>query len=121
MGYIVFEPGMRVGKVGRANLVPRTDLKRAVEYGLAAEFFGMAAVYLESGSGAPEPLPGRVIRAVKRSVSIPVIVGGGITSAEAVRRVVRAGADIVVTGTVAERNRGKEDLLAAIVAAVRRG
>ena len=121
MGYIVFEPGMRVGEVGRAELVGRTDLQRAVEYALTAELFGMACVYLESGSGAPAPLPAETIRAVRRAIGIPVIVGGGITSPEAARGVVRAGADIVVTGTVAEFSRGKWELLAAIVGAVRKG
>jgi phosphoglycerol geranylgeranyltransferase len=121
MGYIVFRPGMRVGEVGHAELVGRTDLGRAVEYALTAELFGMACVYLESGSGAPEPLPARTIAAVKKAVRIPVIVGGGICSPEAAREVVRAGADIVVTGTVAEFSNGREELLAAIVAAVRKG
>jgi phosphoglycerol geranylgeranyltransferase len=121
MGYIVFEPGMRVGEVGRAELVGRTDLQRAVEYALTAELFGMACVYLESGSGAPEPLPAMTIAVVKKSIGIPVIVGGGITSPEAAREVVRAGADIVVTGTVAEFSEGRGELLAALVAAVRKG
>ncbi len=121
MGYIVFEPGMRVGEVGHAELVGRTDVQLAIEYALSAELFGMACVYLESGSGAPEPLPAETIRAVKRSVRIPVIVGGGITSPEAAREVVRAGADIVVTGTVAEFSKGRVELLAKIVGAVRKG
>jgi phosphoglycerol geranylgeranyltransferase len=121
MGYIVFEPGMRVGEVGHAELVGRTDIQRAVEYALTAELFGMACVYLESGSGAPEHIPVETIRAVKRSVRIPVIVGGGITSPEAARQVVRAGADIVVTGTVAEFSKGRGELLGSIVSAVRKG
>jgi phosphoglycerol geranylgeranyltransferase len=121
MGYIVFEPGMRVGEVGLAELVGRTDIQRAAEYALTAELFGMACVYLESGSGAPEHLPAGTIRAVKRSVRIPVIVGGGITSPEAAREVVRAGADIVVTGTVAEFSHGRVELLAKIVGAVGKG
>ena len=121
MGYIVFSPGMRVGEVGHAELVGQTDIQRAVEYALTAELYGMACVYLESGSGAPEPLPARTIAAVKRSVGIPVIVGGGITSPETARKVVRAGADIVVTGTVAEFSECRGERLAAIVAAVRKG
>ncbi len=121
MGYIVFEPGMRVGEAGQAELVGRTDLQRAIEYALTAEMFGMSCVYLESGSGAPEPLPAKTISAVKRTIRIPVIVGGGITSPEAARTVVRAGADIVVTGTVAELSKGKGEALAGIVSAVRKG
>jgi phosphoglycerol geranylgeranyltransferase len=121
MGYLIFEPGMRAGEVGRAELVARGDIRLAVEYALAAEYYGMAAVYLEAGSGAPEPVSTSAIRGVKKQISIPLIVGGGITTAEAARSVVRAGADIVVTGTVAENTAGRKELLPAIVAAIRKG
>jgi phosphoglycerol geranylgeranyltransferase len=121
MGYLIFEPGMRAGEVGRAELVARGDTVLAVEYALAAQYFGMAAVYLEAGSGAPEPVSPSSIRGVKKELSIPVIVGGGITSPDAARATVRAGADIVVTGTVAERSSGREGVLHDIVDAIRKG
>ena len=121
MGYLIFEPGMRAGEVGRAELVARSDTRLAVEYALTAQYYGMACVYLESGSGAPEPLPPATIRAVKRNLDIPVIVGGGLTTPEAARLTVRAGADLVVTGTVAEGLSGRAELLGRIVAAIRKG
>jgi phosphoglycerol geranylgeranyltransferase len=121
MGYLIFEPGMRAGEVGRAELVARGDIKLAVEYALAAQFFGMSVVYLEAGSGAPEPISPSTIRGISKEVEIPLIVGGGITSPEAARSSVRAGADIVVTGTVAERPAGREEVLHDIVAAIRKG
>ena len=102
MGYIIIEPGMKVGEVGEADPVARDDNERAVGYALAAEFFGMALVYLEAGSGAPAPVPADMIRAVKGSVGIPLLVGGGITTPDKAREVALAGADIVVTGTLIE-------------------
>ncbi|MEF8833113.1 MAG: geranylgeranylglyceryl/heptaprenylglyceryl phosphate synthase, partial [Candidatus Thermoplasmatota archaeon] len=36
MGYVVVEPGMTVGKVGKADLIPRNDSEMAVSFGLAA-------------------------------------------------------------------------------------
>jgi len=121
MGYLIFEPGMRAGEVGRAELVARGDIQLAVEYALAAQYYGMAAVYLEAGSGAPEPVSPPAIRGVKKELSIPVIVGGGITTAREASATVRAGADIVVTGTVAERPADREDVLHTIVDAIRKG
>jgi phosphoglycerol geranylgeranyltransferase len=121
MGYLIFEPGMRAGEVGRAELVARGDIQLAVEYALAAQYYGMSAVYLEAGSGAPEPVSPSAIRGVKKELSIPVIVGGGITTAQEARATVRAGADIVVTGTVAERSADREDVLHSIVEAIRKG
>ncbi len=110
MAYLVVEPGMRAGEVGQADPIPRAQPKAAVEYALAAEMLGMKLVYLEAGSGAPDPVPGAMIRAVHEAIGIPLIVGGGIRTAEAARDVARAGADIVVTGTVVERAKDGETL-----------
>ena len=76
-------------------------------------------VYLEAGSGAPEPVPPEMVRQVKRSVSVPVITGGGITNPEHARAAVEAGADVVVTGTVVERTEDVEDALGRIIEAMR--
>jgi phosphoglycerol geranylgeranyltransferase len=117
MGYVVVEPGMKVGEVGRADLVPRDAPEEAVRYALTAEFFGMDLFYLEAGSGAPSPVPAEMIRAVKRETTLPLLVGGGIRGYEAAREVVEAGADVVVTGTVVERPKGKaflKDIINAV-------
>ena len=110
MAYLVVEPGMRAGEVGRADPIPRSDPEAAVGYALAAQMLGMKLVYLEAGSGAPEPVPAAMIRAVRGAVDIPLVVGGGIRTAEAAGAVARAGADIVVTGTVVERAKDGETL-----------
>jgi phosphoglycerol geranylgeranyltransferase len=117
MGYIVVEPGMKVGEVGEADVVDRDDTERAVGYALAAEYFGMSLVYLEAGSGAPSPVPSDMIRAVKDTIGVPLIVGGGITDPAKARDVAGAGADIVVTGTLVE-NGDFEGPLRAIISAV---
>ena len=105
MAYLIVEPGMRAGEVGRANPIPRADASEAVRYALTAQYMGMRLVYLEAGSGAPDPVPAAMVSAVKRAISIPLLVGGGIRTPGAAGRVARAGADIVVTGTVIETNR----------------
>jgi len=121
MGYLIVEPGMTVGKVSEADLIPRTEegARMAAAYALAAQFFGMKVVYLEGGSGAHEHVPASIVAAVKRAVEIPVMVGGGIREAAHARSVLAGGADIVVTGTVAEK--GGFEALRAIVAEVKRG
>jgi len=120
MAYLVVEPGMRAGEVGDADLIGRKNPVVAVQYALAAQMLGMKLVYLEAGSGAPEPVPDRIVRAVKEAVDILVVVGGGIRTAEDAGKIARAGADIVVTGTVVEvaRNAG---VLRGIVEAVKAG
>ncbi len=110
MGYVIVAPGMKVGEVGDADLVPRDDVEAAVRYALTAELFGMWLFYLEAGSGAPEPVPAAMVRGVKEACRMPLVVGGGIRSAIAARTVAEAGADIVVTGTVVEREGGRKAL-----------
>jgi phosphoglycerol geranylgeranyltransferase len=102
LGYLVIAPGMRVGEVGQVDAVPRTDLKGAQGYALAAEFLGMQLVYLEAGSGAPAPVPVEMVRAVHSVLSIPLIVGGGIRTGPEAAALLDAGAQILVTGTVTE-------------------
>lgn len=103
MAYLVVEPGGKVGEVGEADLIRRDDPDRAIEYALAAQYFGMDFVYLEAGSGADQHVPIEMVKAVKSEVDIPVIVGGGIRTADAARNLIEAGADIIVTGTLIER------------------
>ncbi len=116
MGYLIVEPGMRVGEIGHAKPIPRDDVEEAVRYALTAQYLGMQLVYLEAGSGAPEPVPPKMIGAVKAELSIPLVVGGGIRTPEAARATAHAGADIVVTGTVIEEDQAR---LQAIVDAVK--
>jgi phosphoglycerol geranylgeranyltransferase len=102
MGYLVIAPGMRVGEVGQVDVVARDDVASATGYALAAQYLGMRFIYLEAGSGAPEPVPASMVRAVRAAVEIPVIVGGGIRSGADARALLEAGANVLVTGTITE-------------------
>ncbi|MDR0334595.1 MAG: geranylgeranylglyceryl/heptaprenylglyceryl phosphate synthase [Methanomassiliicoccaceae archaeon] len=117
MGYIIVEPGMKVGEVGKAMPIRRDDVKSAMSYALACEYLGMSFVYLEAGSGADRPVPPEMIRAVKEILSVPLIVGGGIRTPEAAKAARLAGADAVVTGTFVERCSDDSDLKNVIKAA----
>lgn len=119
MAYLVIAPGMRAGEVGQAEPIPRDRPEVAVEFALAAEMFGMKLVYLEAGSGAPEPVPVDMVREVRKALRIPlVVVGGGIRTPRAASERARAGADILVTGTIVEASRDG-NALARIVEAVK--
>ena len=117
MGYIVVEPGMKVGKVGQADLIERDRIDKAVGYAMAAEMLGMSLVYLEAGSGADRPVPPEMISAVKKAVNIPVIIGGGIRTPEAAEAARKAGADMIVTGTLIEQCDDDTKLRAVVKAA----
>jgi phosphoglycerol geranylgeranyltransferase len=114
MGYVIVEPGMKVGEVGEAELVKRGDLNTLIGYAIATEFFGMDLLYLEAGSGAPEPVPVPMVKAARESVDIPLVIGGGIVTPKQAADLAAAGADIIVTGTLVE-NGDFEDRLKRII------
>lgn len=118
MGYIIVEPGMKVGEVGQADAIPRDNPKLAASYAMAGELLGMRSIYLEAGSGAPAHVPSDMISYVKKSISVPLIVGGGIRDADAAREVKDAGADVIVTGTIVEEN-GYLSRLESIINAIK--
>jgi phosphoglycerol geranylgeranyltransferase len=103
MAYIIIEPGGTVGWVGDARAIPRSKPELACAYALAAKYMGMRLVYLEAGSGADSPVPSSMVSMVKKALGeVHLIVGGGIRSGAAAAELVRAGADMIVTGTAIE-------------------
>ncbi len=83
--------------------IPAAKTELVCAHAMAAEILGFRLIYLEAGSGAGRPVPPGVIRAVRRSVRLPLLVGGGIRTVEGVRQAWEAGADGVVLGTVIEQ------------------
>ncbi len=104
MGYVIVGEGGTAGVVGKAIPIPYNKPELAAAHALAGQYLGMRFVYLEGGSGAKEPVPPEMIRAVKHYTDIPVIVGGGIRTKEQALAVASAGADVIVTGNVVEGN-----------------
>ena len=82
--------------------LPRNKPEIAAATALAAEYLGMKLIYLEAGSGADQPVPDEMIKAVADVCTVPVIVGGGIRSPFAAREKVDSGANIIVTGNYFE-------------------
>ena len=121
MAYIIIEPGGTVGFVGDARLIPRKKPELAGAYALAAKFMGMRLVYLEAGSGADSPVPGAMVSTVKKLLGdVLLIVGGGIRSGDAAAELVKAGADIIVTGTAVERCSDVSSFVSAVTDSIRR-
>ncbi|HIE30839.1 MAG TPA: geranylgeranylglyceryl/heptaprenylglyceryl phosphate synthase [Methanosarcinales archaeon] len=120
MAYIIVEPGGMAGWIGDARLIPRKKPKLAVAYALAGKFLGMRYTYLEAGSGASEPVPPEMINAVKSADCGTLVVGGGIRDAEAAKVAVKAGADIIVTGTAIEEATDIQTIITEFVDAIKR-
>ena len=120
-GYMLVESGKTTAAefISNSKPLPREKPEIAVAHALAAEYLGMRLVYLEAGSGAKASVPEEMVRAVSQSVSIPVIVGGGIRTPQEARAKVEAGASFVVMGNILEKKQN-HSLIETFATAVHR-
>jgi putative glycerol-1-phosphate prenyltransferase len=103
-GYLLIDGGRptSVSYMSGTTPIPADKPAIAAATALAGEQLGLRLIYLDAGSGAANPIPPRLIRAVREEVNLPLVVGGGIRSEEAARNALRAGADLIVVGTALE-------------------
>ena len=103
-GYILIEGGKETATQKVSNTIPLKTAQDIVDTAKASELLGMKLIYLEAGSGAKHPVSAEIIKAVKKDITIPLIVGGGIRSKAQLENAYIAGADLVVIGTAFEEN-----------------
>ena len=105
-GYILVENGKEtsVERVTGTKPLRRNNLQQIVDTACAGELLGMKLIYLEAGSGASEPVTTGIIKEVKKTIDIPLIVGGGIKSKNQLETTFNSGADLVVIGTAFEED-----------------
>lgn len=103
-GYILIDGGntTAVERVSKTKPLQRDAIDEVASTALAGQLLGHKLIYLEAGSGAQNPVPTVLIKAVKKAIDIPLIVGGGLTSTDAIKKAYEAGADIVVVGNYLE-------------------
>lgn len=106
-GYILIDSGKltSVEYMSNTRAVPYEKIDIAVATSMAGEMLGNRLIYMDAGSGAPKPISGQMIRAVKDNINIPLVVGGGICSKEKINEICKSGADIIVVGNAIEKNK----------------
>lgn len=87
----------------------------AMSTALAGQMLGLQLIYLDAGSGAKHTVSESMVNRVKQNIGIPLIVGGGIRSAETAYNLTKAGADLVVVGNILETH---PDLMSEISDAI---
>ncbi len=105
-GYILVGTGTKtsVEYISNTTAIPASKTDIVVSTAMAAEMLGLKLIYLEGGSGADSPVNKDLITAVKKNISIPLIVGGGIRTPQQATDAYTAGADIIVIGNVLEES-----------------
>jgi putative glycerol-1-phosphate prenyltransferase len=106
VGYILIGCGNRtaVEYMSQTDPIPADKPEIAAATALAGELLGLKMIYLEAGSGCLNHVPVKVITAVKETISIPLIVGGGIRTENEIEEVYMAGADMIILGNGCEQN-----------------
>jgi phosphoglycerol geranylgeranyltransferase len=105
-GYLLVDCGKQTtaSYISNTTPLPYDKPSIAAATAMAGEMLGLKCMYLDGGSGAAKPVSPEMIAVVKKSITCPLIVGGGINSEEKVLAAMHAGADIIVVGTGIEKN-----------------
>ena len=102
-GYILTDGANKSTTQKITKTKPLTSKKEIIETAIAGDLLGKKLIYLEAGSGAKKPLTSSIIKEVKKNISIPLIVGGGIDSVEKVKTILLSNPDYLVVGNALEK------------------
>ncbi|MCC6599826.1 MAG: geranylgeranylglyceryl/heptaprenylglyceryl phosphate synthase [Crocinitomicaceae bacterium] len=105
-GYMLIDCGRptTASYISHTLPIPWNKPEIAAVTAMAGEMLGLSCIYLDGGSGAERPVSNEMIRAVRESVSVPLIVGGGIRTESDANAAWDAGADLIVVGTAFEED-----------------
>lgn len=105
-GYMLIDGGAptTASYISNTQPIPGNKPDIAACTALAGELLGLRLLYLDTGSGAPKGVSPAIIKAVRQTTQLPIVVGGGIRTAEAAQAAWQAGADIVVVGNALEED-----------------
>ncbi|MFC5270859.1 geranylgeranylglyceryl/heptaprenylglyceryl phosphate synthase [Adhaeribacter terreus] len=105
-GYMLVDTGRQTTASYMSGTTPLPYDKPAIAActAMAGELLGMKFIYIDGGSGAQKPVSPEMIAAVKKSIEIPLIIGGGINTKEKAEAALKAGADVIVIGNQIEKD-----------------
>jgi len=105
-GYMVIDGGAptTVSYISNASPIPHDKNEIAMCTAMAGEMLGMKLIYMDAGSGAKRPITETMIEKVAATISVPMVIGGGIVEPEKAYRNCKAGADLIVVGNAIEKD-----------------
>ncbi len=102
--YLLIDGGKEtsVSYISNTKPIPANKPDIAMATALAGKLMGMQCIYMDAGSGAENPVSETMAAKVSVAVRLPLIIGGGIRSAQTALNLYRAGADVLVIGNGVE-------------------
>jgi len=83
---------------------PLTSKKEIIATAIAGELLGKKIIYLEAGSGAKKNISSSLVKEVKKQISIPLIIGGGINlMLQKAQQIINSNPDYIVVGNALEK------------------
>jgi len=107
-GYMLIGDGKMnsVEYMSNSSPIPGDKTDIAVATAMAGEMLGLKSLYLEAGSGASHTVQPAMVSAIRKNISLPLMVGGGIRSIETAEELFSAGTDMIVVGNAVEKAPG---------------
>ena len=107
-GYMLIGDGKMnsVEYMSNSSPIPGDKTDIAVATAMAGEMLGLKSLYLEAGSGASHTVQPAIVSAIRKNISLPLMVGGGIRSIETAEELFSAGTDMIVVGNAVEKAPG---------------
>jgi len=104
-GYILIDGGTNssVAYVSQTTPIPSDKTSIITRTAKAGILQGKQLLYLDAGSGAKFSVPSPIIEELSK-LQVPLIIGGGIRSAEKIKEIGDAGANVIVIGNKIEED-----------------
>ena len=105
-GYMLINSGKTtsVAYISNTTPIPEDKYSLAACTAMAGDMLGLKLIYLDAGSGAEREISPKMINSVRKSVGVPLIVGGGINTSQKAFNALEAGADLIVIGNALEKD-----------------
>lgn len=105
-GYMLIDGGSMTTAqyISQTMPIPSDKPEIAAATALAGMYLGLKMIYMDTGSGAKNPVPIHMIKAVRQHVDLPIWAGGGIKTAAQASELFDAGVSGIVIGTAVEKN-----------------
>ena len=106
VGYILIDGGglSSVELMSNTRSLPMEKVDIIIAHALASQYLGHKFIYLECGSGAKNTIDLNLLQQIKKTVNIPLIVGGGVKNENDIKNLYNSGADLIVVGTMIEQS-----------------
>lgn len=104
-GYMLINSGRITSVAYISNTTPIPDDKYSLAActAMAGEMLGLQSIYMDAGSGAEKEISVKMIATVRKSINVPLIIGGGINTSQKAFNALEAGADMIVIGNALEK------------------